>query len=146
MQQKSFKIESGSDCYVSEPVGFHDAVILSVKQELSSVQIVFQLPQEHPDGSKFQLDCRGVHYCYYRADPKINITFGLWIFKNLKYQTVHLDLDSRALNEFKRVKEILEDISFEKNSSVKGLVLYAEPIAENELLVHCEEISGRFVK
>jgi hypothetical protein len=146
MKTGKHKIVAGSDGYVAEPFAFHDAIIRSVRQEHSAVEIIVELATEIDAGRKIRIECSGVYYVFYRADPNWNIMFGLWLFKNLDHPTANVNLPPHARHELDRIEEILNEFSPQKTKEVKGLVLYAEPMSENELLVHCECVTAELIE
>ncbi len=120
MKTVKYEVVAGSDGYVAEPFAFHDAIIRSVSQEEAAVEIIVELATEIDAGRKIRIECSGVYYVFYRADPNWNIIFGLWLFRNLDAPTANIHLPPSARHELDRIEEILNEFSPQKTKKIRG--------------------------
>lgn len=125
--------------------GFHDAEIKSVHQHGSIVDIEINLVCPTNSYQLINIRLEDIYYIYYTTGFIQNVILSLSIFENIS------DIDSASLDEYGQLRlraalEILNRLHPLRRDPYKGYVLYAEPCAENELLVQCASISAEFVK
>jgi hypothetical protein len=139
-------LEMGDEGYVIGPCGFHDAEICSVFQNQDSVAVTIKLVAPDFDGQKIVLTCHGLKYIYYSTGFVQNVIFGLWVFEKFADENFESSLSPAAKSEFSRAIEIIRTTTTHVKDHKGGVILYAEPCGENELLVLCDRISAEFIK